>query len=68
MSRLHSVIGDYHVMDCEDGWFEVYLVNGFSKGEDWLLHSTDSFESAESVALGYNRRDLILASREGGNV
>jgi hypothetical protein len=59
MSSTCRVIGDYHIVDGRNGFYEVWYVSPFDDTDDYMSE-WDSMHDAEWHALCYHNADTAI--------
>ena len=59
-SKLCEVIGDYHIIDPDNGFYEVWYVNPHDDREDDFVGNWESLHDAEWHALCHHNADVAL--------
>ena len=58
-SNLCRVIGDYHVIDVDTGFYEVWYVNPHDGNDEWVSEY-ETLHDAEWNALAHHNADVAL--------
>jgi hypothetical protein len=61
-SKLCEVIGDYHIIDPDNGLYEVWYVNRHDPHDDSLLSEHETYYEARMNAVCMVQADKILES------
>lgn len=57
---LCEVIGDYHVIDGNNGFYEVWYVNPVDDNDDEFVSEWEDFHDASWNALAHHNADVAL--------